>query len=154
MGTTHTGCASKAYYNSGTEAVPTWVEIPMAQDATINAEASEIEATSRESGCFKLSASGLISVSADVSLLYQPGTTAFDYLRAAFLAKTTVSVALMDGAIATSASEGLWFVGEVFAFPVEQPLDGVLVTAMTLKPTQNEAGTSSALVLPTWNVIA
>ena len=154
MASTHTGCAAKAYYNTGTEAIPTWVEIPMAQDATINAESSDLEATTREAGCFKLSASGLITMSADISLLYQPGETAFDFLRAAFLAKTTVSVALMDGAIATTASEGLWFVGEVFAFPVEQPLDGVLVSAISIKPTQNAAGTAGVLVLPTWNVVA
>ncbi len=151
MATTHTGCASFAYYNSGTEDSPTWVPIPMAQDATVNSEASELEASTREGGCFKLSASGLIAVSADMSLLYQPGETAFDFLRAAHLAKTTVSVAFMDGAIATVGSEGMWFVGEVFAFPVEQPLDGVLVTAMTIKPTNNAAGTAGALVIPTWN---
>ena len=85
---TFTGCASRAYYNTGTFAIPVWVEIPIAKDVTINIESSDLDSTTRGASCFKLSAQGLKTVSVDMQLLYQPGTTSFDALRAAYFADT------------------------------------------------------------------
>jgi len=152
---THTGCAAKAYYNTGTNASPTWVEIPMAKDVTINIESSDLDSTTRESECWKMSAQGLRTFSADMQLLYKPGTTAYDALRAAYLAKTPQEYAFMDGAIATTGSEGFRVYGEIFSFGQEQGLDALLTNDLTIKPVTNLfGGAADELEVPNYLVVA
>ena len=151
---TFTGCAAKAYYNTGTNAIPVWVEIPMAKDVTINIESSDLDSTSRESLCFKMSAQGLKTVSVDMQLLYQPGTAAFDALRAAYFADTAQEYAFMDGDVATSGSEGIRLFGEIFSFGQEQGLDALLVNDLNIKPVTNLfGGAADELEVPNYFVV-
>ena len=153
-GETHAGYAAKAYYNTGSYDTPTWVEITMVKDATINVEDSDLDASTRAGAGNKLSANGLRTVSADVNLQYQPGLTDFDALRTAYWAKTGYDFAFMDGDIATTGTEGVRFFGNIFSFGREEPLDGLLASALTIRPVINTNGSSSAQQNPEWYEIS
>jgi len=95
------------YYNTNTNASPTWAEIARAKGATVGSSASTVETTARDSK-FEFAAVNTVKVG-PLSFDYQiiGGTDAvFNALRAAFLAKTPLQFAETDGPIASAGSQG------------------------------------------------
>ena len=135
------------YYNSASFGTPTWVPITNVKDVDLSMDATKIDASDRGSR-WKKTLAGSIEAGVTFALTYDTTTAWYDVLHAAFVAGTTVDMAVMDGLIATAGSEGLRGEMSVLQFSRPEPLDGEMVTNVTIAPAP------SAEVSPAWMVVA
>jgi len=128
------GLDCKAYYNSATNASPTWVEITDAIDVSYEYGTTQVAIKSRASINMG-NVSGLINHGATFTLLHTVGTNA---VRAALLAivsgRAPKQFAFMDGAIATAGSIGVKSYFNVEGMNASQPLEEGMTWDITLKP--------------------
>jgi len=139
------------YYNSGTVAVPVWVEIPRASD--VNANLSKERGTSARRGSkFKFERGGQVGTEITFQYVYKPATdTVFAALRGSFLSGTPYEFAEMDGDItaASSTIRGWRAAYEVFDFNKVSGNNDVVVYDVTLGITDAD-DELDALVEPSW----
>lgn len=128
------GLDCHAYYNSATNASPTWVEITDAIDVAYSYGTTQVPIKSRAS--INLGhLNGLINHGATMSVLHTVGTNA---VRAALLAiissRTPKQFAFMDQAIATTGAIGAKGYFNLEQMDANQPLEEGMAWACTLKP--------------------
>lgn len=129
---------AKLYYNSGSYASPTWVEVTLAKDVTLNMEKSDIDVTTRGSGGFTEYANGLIDAGIDFSMLYNTADASFAAIRTAFFSKTNVEMLVLDGPESTTGSQGLRANMLVGGFTRNETLGEALMVDVTMKPVAND----------------
>lgn len=141
------GLDCKAYYNSGTNASPTWVEIVDAIDVSYEYGTTQVEVKSR-ANINSANLSGLINVSATFTLLHTIGTNT---IRAALLGiisgRAPKQFAFMDQAIATTGAIGLKAYMNLEGMNANQPLEEGMTWDITLKPAHFIE--SAAVIAPT-----
>lgn len=141
------GLDCKTYYNSGTNASPTWVEITDAIDVSFEYGTTAVEIKSRAS-INMATLPGLINTGATFTLLHTLGTNT---VRAALLAivsgRTPKQFAFMDQAIATTGAIGLKAYMILEAMNGNQPLEEGMTWDITLKPAMFIE--SAAIINPT-----
>lgn len=145
------GINAKLYYNTGTYGSPTWTEICIVGDVTLNMERSESSIAMRCS-TWELVKYVLKKGSIDFKLWNIPGNTAFQAIRDAFNDATTIEVAVMDGDISTAATtltQGLRAFVQVGKFNRSEPIEGAQNYDITLKPTY-----SSSAAQPVWYTVS
>lgn len=128
------GLDCKAYYNSATNASPTWVEITDAIDVSFEYGATQVEIKSRAS--INLGhLSGLIKHGATFTLLHTVGANT---VRAALLAivsgRTAKQFAFMDQAINASNAIGAKSYYNLESMNGSQPLEEGMTWDIALKP--------------------
>lgn len=137
------------YYNSATDASPTWVLVDTARDVSTTASADKADVSDRRSK-FKKSCPALIDLETTVTCTYVQGDTALDAIRVQFLARTAVQFAIMDGILPPASgntSEGFKYFAAVYSNDFNQPMsDGQTVT-FTLSPMNDEV---EPTVEPEW----
>ncbi len=130
-----TGFDGKIYY-ALTVAAPasaTWVELELSRDVNTTMSADEADTSDRRSAV-KSKCPTMIEVETSTTLTYVNGDTTLTALRDAFLARTQIQVAVMDGDIATSGSEGLVYPCHVYSNDFAQPLSDGQTVSVTFKP--------------------
>lgn len=144
------GFDGKAYYNTGTNASPTWVEITNVRDVTTSASADTAEISDRGSK-FKKYCQGMIDLETTINMTYRVADASVAALRVHFLARTTVEVLFTDNDItaASSTIEGYRYFAHVTSQDFEQPLTDGQTIAMTFKPAWEDEGSGTA-VDPSW----
>jgi len=143
------GLNAKLYRNTGTYGSPTWVEVCLIGDLTLNIEKSEATISVRCSG-WELIRAVLKKASVDFKMMYNPGNSSFQAIRDAFNNNTRIEFAVMDGDItagATTLTQGLRATMEVMKFNIGQPLEGAQTVDVTLKPSYNSN-------LPSWYTVS
>jgi len=152
MSDTPIGQECKLYYNAGTRAARSWVEIKRAVDVTLNLSKGDADTSRRESS-WELKRGALKQAGIDFGYRYKVGAdTVFDALLDSVLNNTPIELAAMDGDIATAGSQGLAMFCEIMQANRDEPLaDGVSV-AFTAAPTDHEEGGS--LAEPEWLTIS
>lgn len=150
-----TGAQDKFYYNSATDATPTWVEIGQIEDLSIDGLGQEMaELKMREAGWI-LNLPGLKKVdSIGFNLKSNVGNTVWDALRGFLFADPQVAkqYAVANGDIATSGTEyfkAFCFIGE---FPLSQPISEVDSGDVELQLAYHEE--SGTAVYPSWETVA
>lgn len=128
------GLDAKLYRNSGSFATPVWNEIKNAKDVTLNLEAGEADASRRGSGGWRETLRGLKDGSVEFELVYDSTDAEFTALKDAFFNGTTVELAVMDGDIATTGTQGLRATMSVLNFSRNEPLEEALTVSVTVKP--------------------
>jgi hypothetical protein len=128
------GLDCKAYYNSATNASPTWVEITDAIDVSFEYGATQVEIKSRAS--INLGhLNGLIKHGATFTLLHTLGANT---VRAALLGivsgRTPKQFAFMDQAINTSNAVGAKSYYNLESMNGSQPLEEGMTWDLSLKP--------------------
>lgn len=123
-----------SYYNSATNASPTWVNITDAIDVSYSYGATQVPIKSRAS--INLGhLNGLINHGATMSVLHTIGTNT---VRAALLAivatRTPKQFAFMDQPIATTGALGAKGYYNLEQMDANQPLEEGMAWACTLKP--------------------
>ena len=141
-----------AYYNSGTNATPVWVLMGEIGDLRIpTLEVSLAEIKTRSSKWTKALPANF-NAKIEFDYLYEAQETVFEYLRAWFFARTIKEVAIMDGPIATSGSEGLRIPVLLESFPINQENEAVIKIDVRLNPGyMKESGT---VIDPEWYVVS
>lgn len=135
---------AKLYYNltstyggAGTYATPDWDLISNVTDLTLGATQEKVDVTTRASGGFREYLQGMIEASVSFKMVYDTGDVAFEDIQEAFWNKTPIEIAVMDGLIATSGSEGLRAHMMVEAFDREENIGGVLMVNVQMSPVKN-----------------
>lgn len=143
-----TGGECKLYYNTGTHASPTWVEVTRAINVNVAINKDEADQKSRASGwAGKKGTTKTLEFT--FSYLKKQGTdTVFDTLQAAALAGTVKEYAVLDGAITVVGCQGIRAFCELFQLNDTQNLDGSQEIEFVAKYTYTEE--SSASVEPDW----
>lgn len=134
------GYECKMYYGaaaltSGQTAVNgSYTELDAAKDVSLPLDKAEADMTTRANAGWKATRGGLKDGSLDFEMLWDPEDAGVQKIKAAFLANTTVLLAIMDGSIAVSDNEGFVANFEIMSFPVNQPLEEGVTIAVTAKP--------------------
>lgn len=128
----------KLYWNTGSYTDPSWSEIDVCQDVTLELSGSEVDVTTRASGGWTENVPGSLDASVDFDILYDTGLSSFIALRQAFFNKTAVEVLVLDGDVDGTASvEGLRATCMVSNFSRNESLGEAVTVSVSLKPVRN-----------------
>jgi len=129
------GLNAKIYVNTGTTQTPTWTELDLAMDVTINMEKATTDISTRASAGWRENAATLKDMTVDTTLRYDVTNAGFDKVKDVFLASgDTVEVVALDGDIGTSGQEGIRFTADVSNFTRNEPLEEALTVDVTFIP--------------------
>lgn len=129
------GLDCKLYRNTADYASPTWVEVSNARDVTLTLEAGEADVTTRANGGWEAIVAALRKGAVEFEMIWNKSDAGFAAIRTAFLNRTSIDFAVMDGAIATVGSEGLRATMAVIKFTRMEELAEAVKASVTLKPT-------------------
>jgi hypothetical protein len=131
---TRIGLECKLYYNTGTYASPTWVEIVNARDVTIPLTKGEAD-TSRRGSTWRTRRGTLKDASIDFQIVQKDGDATFTALLNSYINGTPIELLALNGATTDTAAEGLRATCEVFNFQDAQALESAVVYDVSAKPT-------------------
>jgi len=129
------GLDAKMFRNTGTYSTPVWNEIKNVRDVTLSLETGEADATTRGNNGWRATVATLKDGSVEFDMVWDSADDDFTAIRDAFLNKTALELAVMDGDIATSGSQGLRASFMITNFSRNEPLEEAITAAVTVKPT-------------------
>ena len=129
------GLDAKLYRNTGTFPAPAWNEVGNVKDVTLTLEAGEADVTTRGNNGWRATVATLKDAGIEFEMVWDSADPDFSAFRDAFLNRGAVEVAVMDGPIATSGSQGLRATCMVTKFTRTEPLEEAITVAVTIKPT-------------------
>jgi predicted secreted protein len=132
---------------AGIGSTPTWVEVTHVKDLTLALSESESDVSTRAGAGWKQVLGGLREAAIDFEVPWDTADTAFGALQTAFLGRTSIGIAVMDGPVATVGSQGLWADCCVTKFERKESLGEALSVSVTLKPTYSAND-------PLWKTVA
>ena len=142
----------KLYYDSASNvASPTWVLITKAKDVSVPSTADAADASARYSR-YKKYVAGLVDESIQFGYQYSTDSdTIWDALKGAYVAGTSLQMAVADGAIATNGTtyHKDWYIFTEFSS--EENLDGSKTFQVTAQPTPKFS--SGSLVDKTYTTV-
>jgi hypothetical protein len=100
------GLDAKMFRNTGTYSTPVWNEIKNVRDVTLSLETGEADATTRGNNGWRATVATLKDGSVEFDMVWDSADDDFTAIRDAFLNKTALELAVMDGDIATTGSQG------------------------------------------------
>jgi len=125
------GFRGALYINTGTITTPVWTEIPCVRDVTLNLSSDDVDDTCRVTDGWRSRLAGLREWGADFEMVYEPLDAAFNDVREAFLAGTSLEVAILDEDISIDGTEGIQGTVFVTEFNREEPLEDVMNSSVT-----------------------
>lgn len=128
------GLECKLYRNTGSYASPTWNEIGNVRDATLGMSKGEADVTTRGNNGWRAILGTLKEGTFDFSMVWDTEDDDFTAFQEAFFGNTQVEVAIMDGDIETSGSQGLRATMEVLSFQRQENLEEAVIAEVSLKP--------------------
>jgi hypothetical protein len=130
------GSEAKLYFcAAGIGSTPTWTEISNAKNVTLDLKSGEADVTTRANNGWKATLATLKEASIDFEMVWNTGDAGFTALKNAWLAKSVIGLAAMDGDITTAGNQGLVADCQVTGFTRDEPLDGPITVKVTAKPT-------------------
>ena len=140
------GYQAKAYINTATGATPTWAEVDIIRNVTLNLEKGEADVTTRGAKGWKEVVPTLKEATIDTEIVWDTTHTIFAKLLDAFLNDTNLEFLFLDGEVTAQGSQGLRAVCGIFKFSRDEQLDGALIANVSLKPTYGA-------VKPSWHIV-
>ena len=141
------GMEGKLYYNAASYDTPDWREILNAKDVNLNLEKGEADVTSRGNAGWRATVGTLKEGSIEFEMVWDTEDEGFAALQAAWFGDTPIEMAVMDGDIAASGSQGLRATMSVISFSRSEPLEEAMGASLVVKPTYAEHP-------PEWLVVA
>ena len=130
-----TGLECHAYYNSGTYASPTWVEMKRAQDLSVSKGKGMADLKSRLS-LFAFKRGTFKEVSLTFGYLYKAGTDAVrSALLASYMNNTSIEILILDDIVTESGAAGVRLYVEVSKFDDDQAMENGVAIAVEASPT-------------------
>lgn len=129
------GMEAKLYRNTGTFALPTWVELTNVKDLTLNLEAGEADVTTRGNAGWRATVATLKDGSIEFEMVWDTADTNFTAIQDAFFNGTDIEFAVMDGDITVSGTQGLRATMSVTSFSRSEALEEALMVSVNAKPT-------------------
>jgi hypothetical protein len=140
------GYQAKAYINTSTTTTPTWTEIDIIRNVTLNLEKGDADVTTRGAAGWKEVLPTLKEASIDCEIVWDADHTIFTTLLDAFINDKNLEFLFLDGAHTKKGSQGLRAVCGVFKFSRDEQLDGALMANTSFKPTYGA-------VKPSWYTV-
>ncbi len=131
------GIKAKLYYNSSSYGSPSWVEVDIVQDCTLNFAWDEGAADDRSDAAHRMVKT---QYALDVSgnLKKRISDTAYEYLADLAISRAVGDFLVLDGPRTTVGQRGFRFDGQLFSATEDQGLGvGAIATAFTIKPTDS-----------------
>ncbi len=128
------GMEAKVYRNTGTWAVPVWVEITNVRDVTLNLESGEADVTTRANSGWRATAATLKEASVEFEMVWDTADAGFTAIKDAFFNGTNIDLAVMDGDITVAGTQGLRAEFSITAFSRSEPLEEAITVSVTAKP--------------------
>ena len=129
------GFACKLFRNSGVNyASPTWLEVKIVKDVTLNLEDGEEDAATRGAGGWQQDEPGLRKAGLEFQIPLDTSDANYTALRDAYLARAFLDLAALDGPASGGNSQGLRAIMKIFKFSRGEPLNGVATVDVTIKP--------------------
>lgn len=148
------GHKMKLYRNTGTVSTPVWDLIDAVGDVSIpDLSMGLAELKTRASNYTKNLATLIQSIAIEFDYKNGMDATTFGGLKDDFLAGTVKEYAVMDGAIATTGSQGLRMPGLIENFPWDQPLESVSSHAVRVAIAHYESP-AGTVIDPSWMTVA
>ena len=132
------GLEGKLYYNAGSYDTPDWKEMKNAKDVTLNLEKGEADITTRGARGWKAAVGTLKEGSVELEMVWDTEDEGFTALQNAWFGDTPVEMAVMDGPITASGSQGLRATMSVISFSRKEPLEEAMTASISIKPTYAE----------------
>jgi hypothetical protein len=128
------GLDGKLYRNTGTFASPTWDEVKNVRDLTLSLEAGEASMTTRANAGWEAVLASLKKASIEFQMVWDSADTDVTAFRDAFLNRSTIECAVMDGDIAVAGNQGLRATMAVLKFARSEALEEGMLIDITIKP--------------------
>jgi hypothetical protein len=141
------GLDAKLYRNTGTFPAPVWNEIKNVKDVTLNLEAGEADVTTRGNAGWRATVATLKDGSVEFEMVWDTADDDFAAIRDAFLNKTSIELAVLDGEVTVTGTQGLRATFMVTKFTRSEPLEEAITASVTVKPTYS-ANSPIWLVVP------
>jgi hypothetical protein len=130
------GLDAKLYYCvAGIGGTPTWTLLGNVKNVTLNLQKGEADVTTRANNGWKATAATLKEGSIEFEMVWDPADTGFTAIKDAYFNNTLIGMAAMDGAVATTGSQGLWADCAITDFTRDEPLEDAISVKVTAKPT-------------------
>ena len=130
------GKDAKLYFcAAGTGGTPTWTELTNVKNVTVNLQKGEADVTTRGNNGWRATIGTLKDASVEWEMVWDTEDAGFTAIQEAYFDGTPVEVAVMDGVITESGSEGLRATMDVISFTRSEPLEEAITVSVTLKPT-------------------
>ncbi len=130
------GLDAKLYYCvAGIGGTPTWTLLGNVKNVTLNLQKGEADVTTRANNGWKATAATLKEGSIEFEMVWDPSDTGFTAIKDAYFNNTLIGMAAMDGAVATTGSQGLWADCAITDFTRDEPLEDAISVKVTAKPT-------------------
>ena len=128
------GMDAKLYYHAtaGT-ALASMTEIDNVRDVTVNTSAGEADTTTRGNSGWRSTTPTLRELTIEFEMQHQPGDAAFETIRDAYLAGTTIELCALTGAVAVADSEGPKGTFVITNFSRSEPLEESVSYSVTAK---------------------
>lgn len=111
-----------------------YVAITNVTDVTLTMDKAEADVTTRAGNGWKLTIDSLKDATVEWEMIWDTTDTALAAFMSAFLNNTQVQMAVMDGAYATTGSQGLVALMTVTKFERKEPLTEAMKVAIAVKP--------------------
>ena len=142
------GLDAKLYFcAAGIGGTPTWTELTNVKNVTLNLQKGEADVTTRANNGWKATAGTLKEGSIEFEMVWDTADAGFTAIKDAYFNNTTIGLAAMDGAVATTGSQGLWADCMIIDFSRDEPLEEALSVKVTAKPTYSANA-------PIWKTVA
>lgn len=127
------GMNAKVYFGPAGTALATLTELTNVQNVTLSLTAGESDVTTRANQGWRATAPTLREASVDFTMMWKPGDAGFAAVKAAFLASSTLALAVLTGDKATSDTEGPRGDWSITNFTRNEPLEEGITVDVTAK---------------------
>ena len=133
MATFILGKDAKIYQGAAGGALGTLTEMSNVKDVTLNLEAGEADITTRANGGWRATAPTLRECSCEFEMVWNPADPGFGAIKAAFLAGTTIELAVLDQARETTGAQGPKGSFSITSFSRNEALEEAITVSVTAK---------------------
>jgi len=133
MATFILGKDAKIYQGAAGGELAALSEMSNVRDVTLNLEAGEADITTRANGGWRATAPTLRECTTEFEMVWKPGDAGFDAIKAAFLAGTTVELAILDQARDVVGAQGPKGSFSITSFSRNEALEEAITVSVTAK---------------------
>ena len=133
MATFILGKDAKIYQGAAGDPLASLTEMSNVRDVTLNLEAGEADITTRANGGWRATAPTLRECTCDFEMVWKPGDAGFDAIKAAFLAGSTLELAILDQPRETTGAQGPKGSFSVTSFSRNEALEEAITVSVTAK---------------------
>ena len=130
------GILSKFFVNVGTPTTaPSFVELPLISDCTVNGPWDEGEASTREGQVTQTENTKMsLEISGKIRIKKAASNAAYLKMRASHGTGSSFEVLVLNGGLTENGAEGYQFMAKIFNWSEDQSLGTVLYKDFTIKP--------------------